>query len=89
MNDKEYSIKVGINSLKHLGVGLYSSVPAIISEAVANAWDADAKNVHIAIHQGKGEIVIQDDGCGMDVDDCNAKYLTVGYERRESGLSIR
>ena len=41
------------NVLKHLGIKLYSSVPAVLSEAVANAWDADADEVIIDIHGKK------------------------------------
>lgn len=28
-----------------------------------------------------GEIIIVDDGCGMDEDDINQKFLTVGYPK--------
>ena len=74
--------------LKHLGVGLYSNVPAVLSEAVANAWDADATKVDINIDTAKGEIKITDDGHGMTVSDANKKYLEVGYERRKDGGAI-
>lgn len=78
-----YSLTIGLNALNHLGVNLYSSVPAVLSEAVANAWDADARNVSIDI--GADSITIVDDGHGMSRDDCNKKFLTVGYARRKEG----
>ena len=56
----------------------------MLSEAVANAWDADAENVVIDIDPNNGMITIQDDGHGMSVDDANDRYLHVGYERRKS-----
>jgi len=31
---------IDLNVLNHLGIKLYSSIPAVLSEAVANAWDA-------------------------------------------------
>jgi hypothetical protein len=37
--------------VEHLGIGLYSSVPAVLSEVVANAWDADAASLRVAIDQ--------------------------------------
>ena len=77
---EEYSLTIGLSTLKHLGVNLYSSVPAVLSEAVANAWDADAKTVKIEIKNDS--ITIEDDGHGMTKKECNEKYLTVGYERR-------
>ena len=33
---------VDVNVINHLGIGLYSSIPAAIAELVANCWDADA-----------------------------------------------
>ena len=81
-----YKMTVSLNVLRHLGLGLYSNVPAVLSEAVANAWDADANNVDIEINPKERVITIQDDGHGMDVSDANHRYLHIGYERRkESG----
>src|SRR5947209_4916843 len=75
-----YELTVDLQVLKHLGIGLYSNVPAVVSEMVANAYDADAKLVKITI---KGdEIVVEDDGVGMNVRDANDKFLTVGYDKR-------
>ena len=60
---------LSLNVLKHLGFGLYSNVPAVLSEVVANAWDADAEHVAIDIDSRNGQITIEDDGHGMTVDD--------------------
>lgn len=78
-----YKMTVDLNVLNHLGIKLYSSIPAVISEAVANAWDADAENININISDTS--IAIEDDGHGMSVDDLNGKFLTVGYRRRKDG----
>ena len=80
----KYRMTLSLNVLKHLGFGLYSNVPAVLSEAVANAWDADAEHVSIVIDPPNRTITIQDDGHGMSVDDANDKYLHVGYERRKA-----
>lgn len=77
----EYRMTLDLSTLKHLGIGLYSNVPTVLSEAVANAWDADAGRVSICT--GDDKITIEDDGCGMTVADANEKYLRVGYERRK------
>lgn len=82
-SDHKYKMTIGLSVLEHLGVGLYSNVPAVLSEAVANAWDADAEHVEIDISPERREIVIRDDGSGMTVDDINEKYLKVGYKKRE------
>ena len=82
-NVSKYRMTLSLNVLNHLGIGLYSNVPAVLSEAVANAWDADAKNVTITVDKNNETITIEDDGHGMTVDDVNNKYLRVGYKRRE------
>ena len=60
----KYEITMDLQVLNHLGLNLYSSMPAVIAEVVANAWDADAKEVTISI--GDDEIVISDNGCGRE-----------------------
>ena len=80
MSEPEYTMRINLNVLNHLGFKLYSNVPAVLSEAVANSWDADATHVDIKIESEK--IIITDDGHGMTLQDINDKYLTVGYERR-------
>ena len=83
-NSNVYTLEINLNVLNHLGLNLYSNVPAVLSELIANAWDADAKKVAITIntHSDEKEIVISDDGCGMNAEDLNLKFLTVGYPRR-------
>ena len=78
-----YEMTVDLNVLKHLGINLYSNIAAVLTEVVANAWDADAENVAIVVNESDWQIVITDDGIGMTVDDINKKYLRVGYRRRE------
>ena len=80
-NSSKYQMTINLNVLNHLGINLYSNVPAVLSEVVANSWDADATNVDIEIENDK--ITITDDGDGMTRDDINDKYLMVGYERRK------
>ena len=81
---KEYTLNIDLNVLNHLGLNLYSNVPAVLSELVANAWDADAARVGISIESSSGnkQITVQDNGCGMNDEDLQQKYLTVGYQRR-------
>lgn len=76
-------MSLSLNVLNHLGLNLYSNVPAVLSEAVANAWDADAEHVDVDILPDEGRIEIIDDGHGMDEHDVNNRYLRVGYRRRQ------
>lgn len=76
-------MSLSLNVLNHLGLNLYSNVPAVLSEAVANAWDADAEHVEVDILPDEDRIEIVDDGHGMDEHDVNNRYLRVGYRRRQ------
>jgi hypothetical protein len=76
---------IDLNVLDHLADGLYSSVAAVITETVANAWDADATEVKITLDIPNDRIEIVDNGIGMDADAVNDHYLRVGYRRRKDG----
>lgn len=85
----EYRMTLSLNVLNHLGIGLYSNIPAVLSELVANAWDADASTVSILLNIDAGVIEVTDDGRGMTIDDINERFLKVGYQRRQHGNTTR
>ena len=78
-----FRLTISLNVLEHLGINLYSNVPAVLSEIVANAWDADASEVRVTWDRTAGTIVIQDDGVGMIPSEINERFLSVGYRRRD------
>lgn len=82
MENKEYIMSISLNVLNHLGINLYSNLPSVLSEIVANAWDADASEVRINIDKDSKIITITDNGCGMNLLDINNKYLYIGYQKR-------
>jgi uncharacterized protein (TIGR02391 family) len=68
---------------------MYSHIPNAIAELIANAYDADAKVVHVKLY-GKGadkRIEVVDDGTGMDFDEVNQKFLRIGRNRRHEGAA--
>ena len=81
--DNPYEMTVDLNVLNHLGINLYSNIPAVLAELVANAWDADAETVQVDISEDATAITISDDGHGMSQSEINARFLKVGYRRRE------
>lgn len=82
----KYKMTLDLQLLNHLGLNLYSNASAVISETVANSWDADATEVNIVITDDS--IIISDNGCGMDLEDINNKYLHVGRQRRNADEAI-
>ena len=81
--DRRYAMSISLGILDHLGLNLYSNTPAVISEVIANAWDADATRVEITIDANNSTITVTDNGHGMNVDEINSRYLLVGYRRRD------
>ena len=67
--DDIFKFSIDLNVLNHLGLGLYSSTPAVLTEIIANAYDADASEVRINLNIEDGIITIIDDGHGMTADD--------------------
>jgi hypothetical protein len=80
---RELVMSISLNALEHLGINLYSSVPAVLSEIVANAWDADAHRVEVKLDNKNDRITIEDDGTGMNRDGVIDRFLTVGFKRRD------
>lgn len=86
MNEK-YTMSLSLNVLNHLGINLYSSIPAVLSEIVANSWDADAETVKVNIENDI--ITIEDDGVGMNVEDINLRFLHVGHQKRSESTESK
>lgn len=86
-----YELKISLNVLEHLGIYLYSTLPAVLSEVVANAWDADATQVTIDWDSDVGKITISDNGQGMSQEELNKRFLFIGYQRRihQPGITLK
>lgn len=61
-----------------------------LTELIANAWDAGAKNVNITIPEAYDEkIIIEDDGIGMTEDEFKQRWLTLNYNRiKNQGINV-
>ncbi|MDR0807762.1 MAG: ATP-binding protein [Gemmobacter sp.] len=74
--------------IEHIGIQMYQSPTAALAEIVSNAWDADATEVDISFNfdadrKSDWTITVQDNGNGMTKDECQQKFLSVGFNRRE------
>ncbi|MGJ7441718.1 BbrUII/HgiDII family restriction enzyme [Aquipuribacter sp. MA13-6] len=82
--ESPFEFKVDLAVVESLGMNLYSNAAAVLSELVANAWDADANTVRVNWVDASESIVIEDDGRGMSLQQLNDRYLTVAYKKREN-----
>ena len=73
---KKYRLEVDPRILELLGPNLYTNIYYVLAELIANAYDADAKNVYIIA--GRDDIRVEDDGHGMSYAAGDiTKYLNV------------
>ena len=79
----ELVVTFDLNTIDHLGVKLYSTIPPMIAELVSNSWDADAHNVYLYFNdESEKTIRVCDDGRGMTFDELNSQFLKIGRNRR-------
>jgi hypothetical protein len=71
--------------VEQLAAQTYQSPISAIAEMVANGWDADADRVDVTLPAALGDeavLIVQDTGHGMTFEECQDRYLEVGYDRR-------
>ena len=97
VNEKKYHLTISPNTIDKLGVKLYDKASDVVSELVANSYDADAENVKVTIPLGEFlatksgtevkskdlKIVVEDDGHGFSESEANDFYLKIGADRRK------
>jgi hypothetical protein len=69
-----------------LSRSLYTDFPRAIREAVSNSYDADATVVKIQVDLKNREIVVEDNGNGMSVEQFD-DYLRIAGRKAEAGFS--
>ncbi|MCU9528711.1 ATP-binding protein [Pseudomonas mosselii] len=73
---KEYALNIDPRILELLGPNLYTNIYYVLAELIANAYDADARNVYVIANSD--DIRVEDDGHGMSYENGEiAKYLNV------------
>jgi len=85
LKDGKFYFEISLSVLNHLGRKLYRSFTTVLGEAISNAWDADATNVHIYVDKDKNSMCIKDDGQGMTDEDFQNRFLKIGYSKRKEG----
>ena len=85
MTNSRLELRFDPQTIKHLGVRMYSTLPPALAEIVSNSYDADASQVLITLSEVDGkpvEIKVTDDGHGLSFEDIKNKFLVIGRNRR-------
>ena len=87
-NEEKLKMTFDPNTIQHLGIKMYSNLPAALAELIANAYDADSTEVHVKLYDNDGEkkIVVSDNGVGMSFSEINDYFLKIGRNRRSENL---
>ncbi|MFP4081725.1 MAG: ATP-binding protein [Candidatus Aminicenantes bacterium] len=76
---KKLEVSVDKRHIVSIGERLYTESVELLRELVNNAYDADATEVHVDIHPD--EIVVKDNGTGMDLEGLK-QYFIIGSEEK-------
>ncbi|KKS27372.1 MAG: hypothetical protein UU88_C0007G0018 [Parcubacteria group bacterium GW2011_GWC1_42_11] len=89
MDDTPLKMTFDPATIEHLGVRMYSTLSPVLAELVANSYDADASNVTVLLNDtdDRREIIVEDDGSGMSLEEINSKFLRIGRNRRDDERS--
>ncbi|MHA1423853.1 MAG: ATP-binding protein [Candidatus Thorarchaeota archaeon] len=94
VREEELPMKPRARLMLLLGEQLIRDETIAVSELVKNAYDADATNVRVEIHNAEKDsenaiIVIEDDGSGMDWETVTRIWLEPGTEHRKDQRGSR
>lgn len=89
MSEKEYNLDIDPRILELLGPHLYTNIYYILGELIANAYDADAKNVYVIDRiDEENKLIVEDDGSGMSYENKDVKnFLSVAKESRTNAIN--
>ncbi|WP_419837862.1 ATP-binding protein [Candidatus Poriferisodalis sp.] len=77
-----FTMTIDMGALEALGIKLYSNAAAVLTELVANAYDADATLVQISWNVNESSVVVSDNGTGMTQQELDKRFLVTGYQKR-------
>jgi uncharacterized protein (TIGR02391 family) len=81
---RELELKFDPQTIQHLGLQMYSTLPPALAELISNAYDADASEVIVRLTDNDmvKKIEIIDNGDGLTYAEINNKFLRIGRNRR-------
>ncbi len=88
METSPFEMRFDPQTIRHLGLRMYSTLAPALAEIISNSYDADATNVIVQLIEKDGipeEIIVEDDGIGLSHEEINSKFLVIGRNRRDEG----
>lgn len=85
MKQLKYTVKDS-TIVELLGLQNFTSSESAVLELVKNSYDAQALNLHLYFHDGILEIT--DDGIGMDLNDIENSWMTVGESNKQNIFQV-
>lgn len=79
-----FKFKVNKDVVAHLSVGLYRNFGRAIKELISNSYDADATEVKIKLDLKNKQIVIRDNGNGMNKIEIEEHFLHIAKRTKPS-----
>ena len=69
MDGSPFEMHFDPQTIKHLGIRMYSRLAPALAEIISNAYDADATNVVVTLYEDDGvpqKIQVEDNGIGIE-----------------------
>ncbi len=71
-------IQVSKEIVGHLSKGLYRNFARAVKELISNSYDAESTEIKIKLDLENENVIIRDNGCGMEIQEIENKFLTIG-----------
>ncbi|GAP12788.1 molecular chaperone, HSP90 family [Longilinea arvoryzae] len=82
-------IKVAARIIDHISSGLYESPAACLKELINNSYDADAKRVDVFLKPDANQIILADDGIGLNKTEFQRHFdrISESHKRETSDIT--
>lgn len=88
--DQSFSgqIRVATRIIDHISSGLYESPAACLKELINNSYDADAKRVDVFVKPDANQIIIADDGDGLNKTEFQRHFERISESHKRESSDV-